>query len=161
MNTLKSKTRDESRAAMTELVLPNDANIIGNLLGGRLLHWIDISGALAASRHAGGLVATVYMDAVEFKHPIKTGWIVTLNSYVTWTGETSLETAVEVYAENPLDGTKQFINRVYIMFVAVDKDGLKRPVAPLLCKNQSETDEFNAGFIRKQNRKKISGTSHP
>ena len=101
-NMNKSKTRHESECTMTEMVLPNDANIIGNLLGGRLLHWIDLAGVTCATRHAESLAATVMIDAVSFHCPIKIGNIVVLKSYVTWTGRTSIEVAIEVYAESPV-----------------------------------------------------------
>ena len=151
MNT-KSKGRRESESYMTEMVLPNDANIIGNLLGGRLLHWIDIAGALAATRHAESLVATVTMDTVEFKFPVKVGNIVILKSYVTWTGNTSIETAVEVYSENPYTGERVFINKGYIVFVTLDKDGSKTPVIPYMPETPEEKAEYDEGANRKARR---------
>ncbi len=120
------KTKDESYTVMTELVLPNDTNLLGNLLGGRLLHWIDIAGALAASRHSEGLVATVLMEAVEFKRPIKLGSIVALTSYVTRTGSTSMNVTVEVHREEPAAGIKEFITKVNMVFVALDENGGKK-----------------------------------
>jgi len=148
----KGKARNESESVMTELVLPNDVNIIGNLLGGRLLHWIDIAGALAATRHAENLVATLTMDRVEFKHPIKVGSIVVLKSYVTWTGNTSIETAVEVHAEYPYTGERKFINKGYLVFVALDKNGAKIPVIPYSPETDEEKAEFNDGAKRKEKR---------
>ena len=146
------KTREASKSIMSELVLPNDTNLIGNLLGGRLLHWIDIAGALAASKHANGLVATVTMDTIEFKHPIRVGNIVTLFSYVTWTGKTSIEVAVEVHAEDTFSGAVTFINRTYLVFISIDKLGDKRPTVPLICSNEAEEAEFQSGFARKERR---------
>lgn len=146
------KTRNETKTVMTELVLPNDANILGNLLGGRLLHWIDIAGALAATRHSEGLVATVTMDMVEFKHPVRVGNIVTLTSYVTWTGKTSIEVAVEVCAEDPLLQTSQFINKVYLVYVALDENANKRRTISYIPTTDEEITEFNGGFERKSKR---------
>ena len=148
----RSKGRNDSESIMTELVLPNDTNVIGNLLGGRLLHWIDIAGALAATRHAEGIVATVTMDTVEFKYPIKMGSIVILKSYVTWTGNTSIETAVEVYAENPYIRKRQFIHKSYIVFVSLDENGMKIPAISYLPETPEEITEFNDGLKRKENR---------
>jgi len=146
------KKRNESYSVMTELVLPNDANSIGNLLGGKLLHYIDIAGALAASRHTEGLVVTMIMDAVEFRLPIKVGNIIELRAFVTWTGHTSLEVAVETFAENQFKGVRQFINRVYLLFVAIDENGRKRPVPPLILETDEERSDFAAGAERKQRR---------
>ncbi|MDR1558262.1 MAG: acyl-CoA thioesterase [Clostridiales bacterium] len=144
------KTRERSLSVMTELVLPNDGNLLGNLLGGRLLHWIDIAGALAASRHSGGAVATIRMDPVEFKHPIHVGGIVSFTSYVTWTGRTSIETAVETFAEDVLTGEKRFINKVYLVFVALDQNGGKRITPPLIPKTDEEQREWDAAVIRRR-----------
>ncbi len=146
------KSRGESLTVMTELVLPNDTNLLGNLLGGRLLHWIDIAGALTATRHCENLVATVTMDRIEFKHPIKLGNIVTLTSYVTWTGTTSLEVAVEVDVEDAQAQTRIFITKVYIVFVALDGNGKKKKIIPYKPATENEAAEFNAGFERRQNR---------
>ncbi|MCL2463000.1 MAG: acyl-CoA thioesterase [Defluviitaleaceae bacterium] len=146
------KTRSESESSMTELVLPNDANIIGNLLGGRLLHWIDIAGALAATRHAGTIVATVTMDTIEFKYPVKVGNILVLKSYVTWTGRTSIETAVEVVSENPYTGERRFIHKAFIVYVSVDENGEKQPVIPYLPVTDEEKAEFDGGKERKAKR---------
>jgi acyl-CoA hydrolase len=134
---------------MTELVLPNDTNILGNLLGGRLLHWIDIAGALAATRHSESLVATVQMNAVEFKHPIKLGNIVVLKSYVVWTGSTSIEAAVEISCEDPLTQTRKFVNKVYITFVALDNLGRKHKTIPFMPLTDGEKAEFDAVKGRK------------
>jgi acyl-CoA hydrolase len=146
------KTRDDSRTIMTELVIPNDTNLLGNLLGGTLLHWIDIAGALTATRHCESLVATVTMDMIHFKHPIKLGNIVTLTSYVTWTGTTSLETAVEVYVEDAQAKTKLFITKVYIVFVSLDENGKKKQIVPFQPSTEGEAAEFNTGFARRLNR---------
>ena len=147
---LIGKKRNESYSIMTELVLPNDANTIGNLLGGKLLHYIDIAGALAASRHTEGLVVTMMMDAVEFRLPIKVGNIIELRAFVTWTGTTSLEVAVETFSENQFTGIRQFINRVYLLFVAIDENGQKRPVPPLILETETEKSEFSEGAERKK-----------
>jgi acyl-CoA hydrolase len=134
---------------MTELVLPNDTNLLGNLLGGRLLHWIDIAGAMTATRHAESLVATVKMDAIIFKYPIHLGNIVTLTSYVTWTGNTSIEVAVEVHTDNPLAPDRKLVNKVYIVFVALDAEGRKHPVIPFIPATAEEMDEFNEAPARR------------
>lgn len=89
-----------SQVEMTELVLPNDTNLLGNLLGGRLMHWIDIAGAMAASRHSNRIVATVALDSLDFRHPARMGELVMLKAKLTWVGRTSMEVKVSAYAEN-------------------------------------------------------------
>ena len=151
----EGKTREMSENVMSELVLPNDTNVIGNLLGGRLLHWIDIAGALTATRHSESIVATLTMDTVQFKHPVKMGNIVILKSYMTWTGKSSMETVVEVYAEDPYKNEKHIINRIYIVFAAIDENGNKKDVIPYIPVTDDEIKEFESGFERKEQRLKI------
>jgi len=88
---MKLKSPRESIVEMTELVLPNDTNMLGNLLGGKLMHLVDVAGAMAAQRHSNKIVVTAAIDSVEFKHPVKAGEIVTLKAKVTWVGRTSME----------------------------------------------------------------------
>jgi acyl-CoA hydrolase len=94
------------------------------------------------------------MDMIQFKHPIKLGNIVTLTSYVTWTGTTSLEVAVEVFVEDALTQTKKFITKVYIVFVSLDADGKKKPIMQFQPVTEDETAEFNGGFARRLQRLK-------
>jgi len=108
---MQGKTPRESQVEMTELVLPNDTNLIGNLLGGRLMHWIDIAGAIAASRHSNGVVATVALDSLDFRHPIRMGELIILKAKLTWVGRTSMEVIVKAYAENLKTG-KKVITRI-------------------------------------------------
>ena len=103
-NERPSKSVQESMIEMCQLVLPNDTNIIGNLLGGRLMHWIDIAGALAASRHSNCVVATAALDSLDFRHPVRVGEMVRLKPRITWVGNTSMEVRVDVYCENMKTG---------------------------------------------------------
>src|SRR5690554_3621279 len=116
---LKGKTASQSEIEMTQLVLPNDTNILGNLLGGQLMHWIDIAGALAASRHSNKVVATVALDSLDFRHPVRLGEMVILKARLTWVGRTSMEVSVEVYAENMKTGNAILTNKAFISFVAL------------------------------------------
>jgi len=150
---MNGKTRSESRSVMTEMVLPNDTNLIGNLLGGRLLHWIDIAGALAATRHAGRVVATVCLDAVDFRVPIHMGDLVELQSFVTWTGNTSIETEVHVYAA-AAGQEKRLVDTARLVFVAVDDHGGKYPVPPLVSETPEEEADFAVGAERQRLRKR-------
>lgn len=152
------KSAKESIVEMNELVLPNDTNLLGNLLGGRLMHWIDIVGAMAAQRHCNRVVATVAIDDVDFKHPVKVGEIVSLKAKVTWVGRTSLEVVVEVHSENYLSGEVKFTNKAYLTFVAVDAEGKPTAVPGLQIDTEDEKKEFEAAekrraerLLRKQN----------
>ena len=134
---MKGKTPTESMVEMTELVLPNDTNILGNLLGGRMMHWIDIAGAMAASRHSNTTVATACVDRLDFRHPIRVGELIMLRAKLTWVGKTSMEVKVKVYAENIKTGATILTNKAYLTFVALDEEGKPTPVPPLI----PETDE--------------------
>ena len=111
----------DTEVDMTQMVLPNDTNLLGNLLGGRLLHWIDIVGALAATRHARKPVATVSIESVEFRHPVARGSMVMLNARVIWTGRTSIKVRVKVKAENMYTGEVVSTNSALLTYVAMDE----------------------------------------
>ena len=116
-----------SQVEMTELVLPNDTNRLGNLLGGRLMHWIDIAAAIAASRHTTRVCVTASVDELNFLHPVKQGDVVVLRASVNRVFRTSLEVGVHVTTENTLTGERKHTNTAYLTFVAIDDDG--KPIA--------------------------------
>ena len=118
----------DTEVNMTELVLPNDTNLLGNLLGGRLLHWIDIVGALAATRLARNPVATVSIESVDFRHPAHKGEMVMLNARVIWTGRTSIKVRVQVKTENMYTGRVVPTNNALVTYVAMDANGRPCPV---------------------------------
>ena len=115
----KRPVRD-SQVEMTQLVLPNDTNQLGNLLGGRLMEWIDIAAAISAQRHSNRICVTVAVDNLVFHQPIKIGEVVTLRASVNRAFGTSMEVGVQVAAENQLTGEKKISNTAYLTFVAVD-----------------------------------------
>lgn len=151
---MKLKSPRESMVEMTELVLPNDTNLLGNLLGGKLMHLVDIAGAMAAQRHCNNIVVTAAIDSVEFKHPVKSGEIVTLKAKVTWVGRTSIEVAVEVFSENYMTGERKFTNKAYLTFVAVDQQGKPVEVCGLLVETEEERLEYEAAANRRCERLK-------
>ena len=104
-----------------ELVLPNDVNLLDNLKGGQLMHWIDIAAALAASKHSNCTVATVSVDKLDFKHPIRRGEMVKLHAELTEVGNTSMHIQVEVVAENLKTGAQMVTNEAHLVFVALDE----------------------------------------
>lgn len=151
---MKMKTPRESMVEMTELVLPNDSNMLGNLLGGKLMHFVDVAGAMAAQRHSNKIVVTAAIDSVEFKHPVKAGEIITLKAKVTWVGRTSMEVAVEVFSENYMTSERKFTNKAYLTFVAVDSEGKPAEVCGLLPETEEEKIEYEAAALRRLDRLK-------
>lgn len=131
------KTAKDSYVEMREMVLPNDTNILGNLLGGRLMHLIDIAGAMVASRHSNKVVATVAIDSVEFNQPVKLGEIVILKAGLIWVGNTSMEVMVKVYAEDTLTGVVRNTNKAYFTYVALDENAKPTAVPRLKIDTES------------------------
>ncbi len=134
---LTPKRASESLTEMVQVVLPNDANPLGFILGGTVMHLIDIAGAIACHRHTRSLLVTAAVDGLQFLHPIKVGDLIMLRASVTATFETSLEVEVEVFSEETLTGVRRMTSRAYLTFVAIDRDGQKVFVPPLIV----ETDE--------------------
>jgi acyl-CoA hydrolase len=122
---------------MVQVVLPNDANPLGFILGGSVMHLIDIAGAIACHRHTRTLLVTAAVDGLQFLHPIKVGDLIILESRVTATFATSLEVEVEVFSEEILTGVRRTTSHAYLTFVAIDRQGHRVPVTPLLL----ETDD--------------------
>lgn len=127
----------DSQSEMDEIVLPNDANPLGALLGGRLMHWIDLAGALAAHRHSRNHVVTASVDHIDFLVPVRVGDLVILRSSVNRVFTTSMEVGVKVYVENYITDSAQHVASAYLTFVAIDREG-NRLKAPAVI---PETDE--------------------
>src|SRR3977135_54614 len=134
---LPPKRPAESATEMVQVVLPNDANPLGFILGGTVMHLIDIAGAIASHRPTRTLLATPAVDALQFLHSIKVGDLIILKARVTCVFTTSLEVLVDVYSEETLTGRRQMTSRAFLTFVAIDRDGHRLKVPPLLV----ETDE--------------------
>jgi acyl-CoA hydrolase len=134
---LSPKRSAESFTEMVQVVLPNDANPLGYILGGTVMHLIDIAGAIACHRHSRSLLVTAAVDGLQFLHPIKIGDLIILRARVTAAFTTSLEVEVEVFSEETLTGERCLTSRAYLTFVATDRNGGRVPVPPLLL----ETDE--------------------
>jgi acyl-CoA hydrolase len=122
---------------MVQVVLPNDANPLGFILGGTVMHLIDIAGAIAAHRHTRSLLVTAAVDDLQFLHAIAVGDLIILNAHVTCTFTTSLEVQVDVHSEETLTGRRRLTSRAFLTFVAIARDGARVPVPPLVV----ETDE--------------------
>jgi len=137
---------------MVELVLPNDANTMGNVLGGRVLHWIDMAAAIVAHRHCRSEAVTASMDEVSFLAPIRVGQMALIAARMTYVGRTSMEIRVDVQSEDLLSGERRQTSTAYLTFVAVDKRGHPVPVPPLILETEDEKREARAAEARRAER---------
>ena len=144
-----SKLPSESATEMVQVVLPNDANPMGFMLGGAVMHLIDIAGAITAFRHARTLMVTAAVDSLEFLNPIKVGDFIVLKGRVTAAFRTSLEVEVLVYAEQALTGRRQMTSRAYLTFVTLERDGKRDEVPPLAVSTDEEKAEQAAAETRR------------
>src|SRR5476651_342056 len=135
---LTPKRAADSATEMVQTVLPNDANPLGFVLGGTVMHLIDIAGAIACHRHTRTLLVTAAVDDLQFLHSIKVGDLIILKARVTCVFTTSLEVQVEVFSEETLTGERRMTSTAFLTFVAIDRDGAKIPVAPLLAESDEE-----------------------
>lgn len=134
----ETATLASSHTEMTEMLLPNDTNNLGRALGGTVLHWMDVCGAIAGMRFASKQVVTAAMDHVDFIAPIETGEVVIIEGYVFNTGTTSVDAKVDVRAENPRTGETRRTSTSYFTFVALDGNGGTAPVPDLACPTDDE-----------------------
>ena len=153
MEELKPKTMKESQVTMIELVLPNDTNILMNLLGGRLMHWMDIAAAMAASRHCNNVAVTAVVDDLTFHEPIRLGNIVSLCANVNRAFKTSMEVGVKVEVEDFKTGEKKHSNSAYFTFVSMDSETYKKmPVPQIIPETEIEKKWFEDALKRREQR---------
>jgi acyl-CoA hydrolase len=152
-----NKHPSESYTVMNELVLPNDTNTLNNLMGGRLLHWMDICAAIAAQKHSGKTVVTASVDSVSFGKSIRLGDVVTLEAQVSRAFNTSMEIHILVHAENIPSGEKFKSNEAYYTFVALDRNGSPLKVPNLTPSNPEEQKRFDGALRRRQLRLVLAG----
>jgi acyl-CoA hydrolase len=148
---LKGKPISASRSEMAEVVLPAETNPLGKLLGGQVMHLVDIAAAMAASRHANSYVVTASVDYIDFRNPINVGEIVILKSQVNRVFRTSMEVGVKVFSENTLTGERKHTTTAYVTFVAIDSSTCQpKAVSPLILKTAEEKRRWReAGERRK------------
>jgi len=148
---LKAKPISASRSEMAEVVLPAETNLLGKLLGGHVMHLVDIAAAMAASRHANSYVVTASVDYIDFRNPVNVGEIVILKSQVNRVFHTSMEVGVKVFSENVLTGERKHTTTAYVTFVALDSNTRKpKLVPPLILKTAEEKRRWReAGERRK------------
>jgi acyl-CoA hydrolase len=147
-----ARTVASTQSEMTEIVLPNDTNVLGNLLGGRLMHFIDLTGALAAHRHSRSYVVTAAMDHIDFIRPVRMGDLLTLKSSVNRAFNTSMEVGVKVWAENALCGEPVHVASAFLVFVAVDKEGRRVRVPEVIPETPEEQRHYHDALLRRQHR---------
>jgi len=146
----------ESISEMAELVLPNDANPLNALLGGRLMHWIDLAGAMAAHRHSRAYVVTASIDHMDFLVPVRVGDFVILRSSVNRVFHTSMEVGVKVWVENYRAEQSHHVSSAYLTFVAVDAAGNKMAVPPVVPETEEEKRRYDGAARRREIRSKES-----
>ena len=146
------KKVSESKMVMTELVLPNHTNQLGKLLGGQLMHWIDVCAALCAAKHSQTVCVTASVDSLAFHHPIGLGDAVTLNASVNRVFNTSMEVGVKVFAESFRKGTKTHTNSAYLTFVSLDQNGKPVKVNELIPETEDEKRRYEDALNRREYR---------
>ena len=149
---LSVRTVRESISELSEMALPNDANPLGNLIGGKVMHLVDVVAAIAATRHARHSCVTASVDYMTFLHPIHIGELVLLKSSVNRAFRTSMEIGVKVWVENLRTGERRHTSSAYLTFVAVDQEGNRVPVPPLIAETEDEVRRFEEAGNRREYR---------
>lgn len=157
----RTKTPTESAVTMTELVLPNDTNTFGNLMGGRLMYWMDIAAALAAMKHCGEPVVTASVDNISFENPIRLGNVVHIEARVSRAFNTSMEVYMKVWGEDALRQYKYKSNEAYYTFVALDQFGKPHSVPVLVPQSEEDKKLFEGALRRRQLRLILGGKMKP
>ncbi len=160
MKNRKAKTVADSATQMVELVLPNDSNSLGNILGGKVMHLIDIAGAISARRHCRSAVVTASVDNLDFVHPIKVGQLIVLQAFVTRAFNTSLEVEVNVFLEDSLTGERRQTSSAFVTYVAVDRDGRPTQVPPIVPVTAEEKRRFREALERRRRRLAFAARAH-
>ena len=136
----------------SEVALPNDANVLGNLLGGKVMHLVDLAGAIAAMRHSRNVVVTASVDHMDFIHPVRIGQLVKLVSSVNRVFRTSMEVGVKVFVEDLIRGERRHTSSAYLTFVAIDPSGKCIPVAPVIPETPDEIRRYEEAGQRREYR---------
>src|SRR5436190_21116767 len=149
---LSPKPASASATEMVQVVLPNDANPLGFILGGTVMHLVDIAGAIACHRPTRSLLVTAAVDGLQFLHPIRVGDLIILKARVTCVFTTSLESQVDVYSEEILTGRRRLTSRAFLTFVSISKDGVRLPVRPLLAESDEDRRICDQAQLRRAER---------
>jgi len=151
----------ESQSEYSELALPNDANGLGNVLGGKVMHLVDLAGALAAIRHARCPVVTASVDYMNFLHPVRLGQLILLRSSVNRVFRTSMEVGVKVWVEDLMKGERQHTSSAYLTFVAIDRQGNRVPVPPVIPETDEEKRRYREALERREYRLELRKRAKP
>jgi acyl-CoA hydrolase len=149
---LAGKPVSASRTEMVEVVLPQDANVFGNILGGRVMHLVDIAAAITAHRHCRSMAVTASVDHIDFRNPIRIGEVILLKASLNRAFHTSMEIGVKVFSEDLLTGEKKHTTSAYVTFVAVDETGRPKPVPPVICETSEDRRRFRQALVRRKYR---------
>ncbi len=147
----------ESQSEYSELTLPNDANVLGHVLGGKVMHLVDLAGALAALRHARSPVVTASVDHMSFLHPVHIGELIILRSSVNRVFRTSMEVGVKIWVEDLRTGDRRHTSSAYLTFVAVNADGSCVPIVPVIPETTDEKRRFEEALQRREYRLALRG----
>jgi acyl-CoA hydrolase len=159
---MQAKRAAESLTIMTELVLPNETNTLGNMMGGKLMYWMDICAGIAAQKHCNQQVVTASVDNISFAHPIKLGNILTIQAKVTRAFNTSMEIYLTVHGEDLQSSEKHLTNEAYLTFVALDKNTGKSTIVPeVIAETEDELNRFAGALRRRQLRLILAGKMKP
>src|SRR5829696_2703537 len=140
---MQTRKPSDSYTMMTEIVLPNDTNVFGSLMGGRLMYWMDIAAAIASGKHCNAPVMTASVDNISFKTPIKLGNVVHIEAQITRAFNTSMEVHLKVWGEDPLHQYRYESNEAYFTFVALDPNGKPRPVPHVVTETEEEKQLYD------------------
>lgn len=149
---LSGKPVSASRTEMTEVVLPQDANVFGNILGGRVMHLVDIAAAITAHRHCRSMAVTASVDHIDFRNPIRIGEVITLKASLNRAFHTSMEIGVKVFSEDILTGEKKHTTSAYVTFVALDAERRPTPVPPVICETEEDRRRYREALVRRKYR---------
>ena len=159
MSQVQSRRVAESMVEMTEIVFPNDANPMGKLMGGRVMHWVDACAAIAAGRHARTQVVTASVDQLSFHRPVPVGGVVVLLSSVNYAGHSSMEVGVKVFHEDRNSGQREHVVSAYLTFVSLDQvTGKPRPVVKVVAETEDEKRRYADAERRRQDRLACRGS---
>lgn len=149
---MKGKRVCESASEYVELALPNDANALGNVLGGKVMHLVDLAGAMAAMRHARTPVVTASVDHMDFRHPVHIGHLIICSSSVNRVFRTSMEVGVKVVVEDPITGERRHTSSAYLTFVAIDASGNRVEIPPVIPETEEEKRRYEDAGRRREYR---------